>query len=171
VDHFAWGYVVRLDVDMKSTFYAASIWSFKWRVDMWIEKISAYMANNRYIKPQRGADSAIIKEAERKLKVSFPAELKSLLLEINGDNYLLFSVEQIVENNLDSRKVLGEVYDGLDRLLFIAGNGCGDYYSYQIIDGEVISSQIVRWDHEVNSTVSVACNLTEMIEKYYAGQI
>jgi hypothetical protein len=138
---------------------------------MWIEKISAYLANNGYIKPQRGADSAVIKEAEHKLKVNFPAELKSLLLEINGDDVLLFSVEQIVENNLDSRKVLGEVYDGLDLLLFIAGNGCGDYYSYQIIDGEIISTEIVRWEHEVNSTVLVASNLTELIEKYYTGQI
>lgn len=138
---------------------------------MYSEKISACMANNPYIKPQQGAKFRAIKRAEYKLKIAFPAELKTLLTEVNGDEFLLLSAKQIVECNLSVRKQLGEVYNGLDSLLFIAENGCGDYYSYQISDGKITSTEIVRWDHEDNSTFSVARNLEQLIEKYYTNQI
>ncbi len=82
----------------------------------------------------------------------------------------MFSVQQIVETNLDSRRILGEVYGGLDRLLFVAGNGCGDYYSYKIEDGEISSTALYRWDHEENSITLVASDLADLIDKYYTDQ-
>ena len=115
-------------------------------------------------------DYAIIRKTEQKLGVQFPSELTSLLSEVNGDNVLLFSAEQIISYNLDSRSAFREVYNGLDDLLFVAGNGCGDYFAYQITDGAIISTDIVRWEHEDNSTVLIAGNLLELIEKYYTDQ-
>ena len=81
-------------------------------------------------------DKEEVAAAEKSLSVVFPPELKDLLGELNGDNWLLFSVAQIVETNLMIREALGQFYDKLDELLFIAGNGCGDYYAYQICGGE-----------------------------------
>lgn len=42
------------------------------------------------------------------------------------------SVNQIIEDNLQVREALSDSYEGLNELLFIVGNGCGDYYSYSI---------------------------------------
>ncbi len=137
---------------------------------MWIEKIKPYMAYNQFIKPKSGVDAAVINEAEQKLGFQFTPELTSLLSEINGYDVLLFSVEQIVTYNIDSRRDFREVYDGIDNLLFIAGNGCGDYFAYRIADGAIISTDIVRWEHEDNSIVPIACNLAKLIEKYHTDQ-
>lgn len=137
---------------------------------MWIEKIKPYMAHNQFIKPKSGVDFVVIKEAEQKLGVQFTPELISLLSEVNGDDVLLFSIKQIITYNIDSRRDYREVYDGIDNLLFIAGNGCGDYFAYKITDGAIISTDIVRWEHEDNSVVPIAGNLAELIEKYYTDQ-
>lgn len=99
---------------------------------MYIEQIRKYMNDNEYIKPHPPADLKMIINAENRLNVTFPNELKELLLEMDGDNLLLFSVKQIIEDNLLVREALSEFYEGLDELLFIGGNGCGDYYSYSI---------------------------------------
>lgn len=134
---------------------------------MWLELIRKYVTNNNFIVPQCGASLSKIQNAEKKLGVLFPQELKDLLLEVNGDQCLLLSTDQIIEDNDLIRKNLSECYDGLDALLFIAGNGCGDYYAYVIQDGKISTNQIVRWEHEINECVAVATGLVEMIEKYY----
>lgn len=150
---------------------------------MWIDMVKAHTVDNRYVKPQIGADSAEIASAERRLNVRFPLELRSLLSEMNGDGFLLFSVEQIVQYNLDARLAFKETYTGLEHLLFVAGNGCGDYYAYsisgsipgsnsgEVFGGAILSTDMVRWEHEDHSTVPVASSLAELIEKYYTDQI
>jgi len=138
---------------------------------MWLELIRKHMSNNKFIAPKCGANLSKIQNAEKKLGVLFPRELKNLLLAVNGDQYLLLSIDQIIEDNNLMRESLSEYYDGLDELLFIAGNGCGDYYAYIIQDGKISSNQIVRWEHETNERVVIATGLVEMIEKYYSDQI
>jgi len=66
---------------------------------------------------------------------------------------------------------LCEYYRGLDEVLFIGGNGCGDYYSYIITDGIIASNKIILWEHEDNSLIFVANGLSELIEKYYEDKI
>lgn len=83
----------------------------------------------------------------------------------------MLSVKQIIEDNLLVRKTLSESYEGLDELLFIGGNGCGDYYSYSILDGQISSTEIVRWEHEDNTKIVVAHSLQEMIDRYYNNEI
>ncbi len=68
---------------------------------------------------------------------------------MNGDNLLLHSVQQIVENSIMTRRYLGECYEGLNQLLFIGGNGCGDYYCYIIRDGVIMSNKIIRWSMKI----------------------
>ena len=69
------------------------------------------------------------------------------------------------------RDILGEDYDGLDKLLFFGENGCGDHYSYLIDGNKVLNENIVFWDHETNDYHTVAKNLTELIEKYFNDEI
>ena len=138
---------------------------------MFRELIENEAENNKYIKPQKGASLAEIKSAEKKLKISFPSELKTLLTEMNGDKYLFMSAEEIAERNTEVRDILGECYENLDELLFFAGNGCGDYYSYVVSNGIVRDIEIVRWEHETNERIPVANSLTEVIEKYFSDKI
>lgn len=138
---------------------------------MYIEQIRKHMNDNEFIKPHPPANLKIITNAENRLRFMFPNELKELLLEMDGDNCLLLSVKQIIEDNLMVREALSECYQGLDELLFIGGNGCGDYYSYSILDGQIKSTEIVKWEHEDNSKIVVAYSLKEMISKYYNGEI
>ncbi|MBS3984376.1 MAG: SMI1/KNR4 family protein [Selenomonadales bacterium] len=136
---------------------------------MWRALLKRYEGvNNRLNAP---VDTEEIAAAERALSVAFPTELKDLLCELNGDNWLLFSVSQIVEINLMTREALGQYYDKLDELLFIAGNGCGDYYAYKICVGEADTGRIVFWDHEDNSRRVVASSLSELITRYYSDEI
>ena len=138
---------------------------------MWTEQIKKYKDENPFIKINPPAKAWAIGAAEKKLRIAFPNELKDLLLELDGDDNLLHSVKQIVENTLLTRKALGEYYEGLSELLFIAGNGCGDYYTYLITNGSIASNQILRWEHEDNSRVFVADGLADLIDKYYTDQV
>lgn len=138
---------------------------------MFKELIEAEALKNKYIKPQSGASPSEIKSAEKKLKVAFPNELKTLLSEMNGDKYLFMSANEIAERNTEVRDILGECYENLDELLFFAGNGCGDYYSYIISNGIADETNIVRWEHETNERIPVANTLKEVIEKYFSDKI
>lgn len=138
---------------------------------MYIEQVRKHMDGNSFIKPNPPARPEAITEAENKLNVIFPNELTELLLEMDGDNHLLLTVKQIIEDNLLIRGALSEFYAGLTELLFFGGNGCGDYYSYSILDNHVKSTEIVKWGHEDNSRVVVANSLKEAIDKYYNDQI
>jgi len=133
---------------------------------MWIEQIEIYKNENPFIKINAPSDEKEIKAAEEALGVSFPNELKGLLLELDGDSLLLFSALQIV-----TRKALGGLYGGFEEPLSIGGNGCGDYYAYTITDGITASNEIIRWEHEDNSRVFVASGLAGLIEKYHADQV
>ena len=138
---------------------------------MWINQINKYKDKNSYIKVNSPSNNEEIVAAQQELNVAFPNELKELLLELNGDSVLLHSLQQIIENTIMTRRELSGCYEGLTQLLFIGGNGCGDYYSYIITDGIIVSNKIIRWEHEDNSRIFVANGLAELIEKYYTDQI
>ena len=93
---------------------------------MYKEKLLHYAKTNEYVKPSAGADAAMIQGVEIELGCTFPPELKSLLSETNGDSYLIFSTDEILETNTRVRTMMSECYEGLEKLLFFAGNGCGD---------------------------------------------
>lgn len=137
---------------------------------MYIELVRGYAQDNKYVRPQPPATEEEISDAENKLAVSFPSDLRTLLLEMNGDRYLCHSAEDIVKNNLSLRSAFEEFAD-LSCYLFVAGNGCGDYYCYQIDNGIVQSSPIYIWEHEFFEAKVVANNLENMIHLYYQDKI
>lgn len=138
---------------------------------MYREIIEKYAESYEFVKINPPADEEQIREAEKFLGAEFPIELKRLLSELNGDCYLLLSSENIVRYNKTVREGLGEVYEGLENLLFFAENGCGDYWGYRIADGVVDDSEIILWDHETNETTPAAKNLSDLINKYYSDEI
>ena len=103
---------------------------------------------------------------------NFPEELKELLLEMNGDKWLLFSTEKIIECVSLNREYLLECYEDIESHIFFAGNGCGDYYCYNVReDGIVDTSAIHIWLHEDNETRWVAKDMEELIRRYYNSEI
>ncbi|MEL7622700.1 MAG: SMI1/KNR4 family protein [Clostridiales bacterium] len=123
-----------------------------------------------YIKPNPPAAQQQILDAEKLLGNELPADLKELLLAMNGDGCFIFSVEQIVDTNLSARKF--DWCMPLDCLLFFADNGCGDYYGYPITpqDG-VRDDNVFMWEHEYDNRIWKANNLEDTIKKFYNDEI
>ena len=123
-----------------------------------------------YIKPNPPATQKQILDVEKLLGNKLPVDLKELLFEMNGDSWLIFSTEQIIETNLSARKL--DCYMPLDCLLFFGGNGCGDYYGYPIThqDG-VRDDNVFMWEHEYDNRTWKASNLEDTVKKYYNDEI
>lgn len=138
---------------------------------MYKELIAQYGDGNKYVSPQPSAAVSEIAKAEQKLGTSFPDELRALLSEMNGDRWLMFSINEIIETTEDLRS-LTEYYPGIDGYLFFAGNGCGDYYGYSVTeDGSVDASAIYLWLHETNEKMKVAADIPTLIKRYYSDEI
>ncbi len=139
---------------------------------MYKELISEKSQGNKWVKIQAPATKEEILNAESVIGYVFPDELKQLLYELNGDSYLILSTEEIINNCLLNRKYLKECYEDIDNHIFFAGNGCGDYYCYNISpNGEVNASAIYIWEHEINETFVVAKDIKELIIRYYNSEI
>lgn len=121
---------------------------------------------------QEPATLSEIQGAEKVVGYNFPEELKKLLLEMNGDKWLLFSTDQIIERVSLIREYLLECYEDIEQHIFFAGNGCGDYYCYNVSpEGTVDTSAIHIWLHEDNETRMVAKDMEELIRRYYNSEI
>ncbi|MGI6562005.1 MAG: SMI1/KNR4 family protein [Clostridia bacterium] len=123
-----------------------------------------------YIKPNPPATEERIRKAEKTLGCKLPRDLKELLLFMNGDNWFLFSTEQMIEVNLSAREQ--DCFMPLDCFLFFAGNGCGDYYGFPITKQDGVREDLVYlWDHEYDNRIWKADGLKDAIEKYYNDEI
>jgi hypothetical protein len=139
-------------------------------VNSWNELYKTLTSHLDYVKPNLAASEEQISKVEKSLKIKLPSDLKDLLLELNGDNWLIFSAEQIIDINLSVRK-LG-CFMPLDCFLFFAGNGSGDYYGFPITkeDG-VRDDSVFIWEHETDSRIWKAGSLKDAIIKYYNDEI
>ncbi len=134
---------------------------------MYRELIAELSKGNQYVKIQPPCSEAEIKNAEKAVGYAFPNELKNLLRELNGDKWLLLSVKEIVDNALLNRQI-EEFAKDLDKLIFFATNGCGDYYCYRT---DIDDTVIYIWEHEVFCLKPIAESITELIAKYYQDEI
>lgn len=136
----------------------------------WKALLEPFTKENDYMKLNPPATEQQISEVEEKLNIQLPDDLKGLLRELNGDDWLLLSTVQMIEINLMVRAQ--EFYMPLDCLLFFGGNGCGDYYGYPITREDGLrDGDVLRWNHENDSREWVASGLKDTIEKYYNDQI
>ena len=136
---------------------------------IWKSLIEKLSVGNNNAKPNSPATSKQIAEVDERLKVTLPNDIKEFLLDLNGDNWLIFSTSQIIETNLEIRKQT--CYMPLDCLLFIGGNGCGDYFGYPITGDGINDNDLFMWEHEYDNRVWKAGNLQDLINKYYNDEI
>ena len=138
---------------------------------MYRELIAELSKENQYVKIQPPCSEIEIKNAEKAVGYTFPNELKNLLRELNGDRWLLLSAKEIAENAKLIRQMKEENEEfakDLDKLIFFATNGCGDYYCYNT---ETDDNVIYIWEHEEFRLKPVAKSITELITRYYHDEI
>lgn len=153
---------------------------------MYKELISELSKENEWVKIQPPCHEREIRRAEKAVGYPFPKELRDLLREMNGDKWLLLSSKEIIEQvklnkgcylplfEADFSKA--EYIDRVDRFIFFATNGCGDYYCYRVSPrGVPDESAIYIWEHESLGEKccwkQVAGGMTEFITRYYNGEI
>ncbi len=118
-----------------------------------------------------------IQRAEEYAGCAFPEELRALLRETDGDRWFLMSAKEISENIRRNREIMADYFESeeeflqkVDRHIFFATNGCGDYYCYRILpNGKADASAIYLWEHELFESHIVARSLPELIRGYYSG--
>lgn len=145
---------------------------------MYRELIAEAIKNNNWAKLQEPCPEKEIENAEKYVGFAFPEELKALLRETNGDHWFLLSVDEIIDNVKRNREILAEYLEpdefeeNVNRNIYFATNGCGDYYCYHILDdGTVDTSAIYIWEHELFEIRKVAKDIPNLIAKYYNDEI
>jgi hypothetical protein len=139
-------------------------------VSYWRDVYKELTEKQKCIKLNLPASQKQIVDAENLLGNKFPADLKTLLSEMDGDGFIIFSIKQIIEINLSIREF--DCFMPLDCILFFGGNGCGDYFGYPITSqNEIRDDNIFMWDHEYDNRIWKANSLKEFIIKYYNDEI
>ncbi len=143
---------------------------------MYAELLTEIIRGHDYAKLQKPCSERDIKKAEKVVGYDFPEELKNLLRETNGDGWFLLSAKEIIENVERNRNIMAKYFEPdeflekVDRHIFFATNGCGDYYCYRVSeDGAVDTSAVCLWEHETFETHPIATDVRDAIVKYYNG--
>lgn len=144
---------------------------------MYRELILELTQGNEFVKIQPPCPENEIDNAEKVVGYHFPKELRALLRELNGDKYLLLSAKEIIEQTKLNREIQAEYSNEefakeLDRFIFFATNGIGDYYCYHAdSDGVLDETAIYIWEHEEYCWKQIATNMAELITRYYNAEI
>lgn len=146
---------------------------------MYRELIARLIKDHDWAKLQDPCPESEIESAEKYIGYTFPEELKALLRETNGDRWLLLSAREIIENVERNRGILAEFFEDkeeflekVDRYIFFATNGCGDYYCYRVLpNGEADTSAVCIWEHEEFESRVVAKDIPDLIVKYYNDEV
>ena len=145
---------------------------------MYKELLEKLTAGNRWAKAQPPCPEEDIQKAEKYVGFPFPEELKALLRETNGDGWFLLSAERIQEHVKTNREIYPEYLEPdefeekVNRFIYFATNGCGDYYGYRVLEnGMTDDSAIYVWEHELFETREVAKDITDLITRYYTDLI
>jgi SMI1-KNR4 cell-wall len=122
---------------------------------MWKELIDRLGEGCEFLPPTR---PETIREAQGKLSIMFPADLRDLLLEANGiwapgGNGLIWTVDRIVKDNTEFRTYpdFRTLYMPFDHLLFFGDDGSGDQFAFRILAGAVNDQGVFRWCHETDA--------------------
>ena len=136
---------------------------------MYKELILELTQNNEYVKIQSPCTGEEIEKAEKAVGYPFPKELWELLYELDGDKYLLLSAKEIIAQAILNRETQ-EMYSDeefakeLDKFIFFATNGCGDYYCYHAdSDGVIDENAIYIWEHEMFCWKQVAASMVNLL--------
>lgn len=142
------------------------------------ELIGKLIEGHRWAKLQLPCPESEVEKAERYVGFAFPEELKALLRETNGDHWFLLSSDEIINHVKTNREIYPEYLEPeefeekVNRFIYFATNGCGDYYGYRIqSNGKPDTSAIYIWEHELFEIREVAKDIPDLISKYYNDEI
>ena len=142
------------------------------------ELIEKLITNNQWANVQEPCSEEEIMRAEEYIGFTFPEELKALLRETNGDHWLLLSTDEMIRHVKENREIFPEYLEPeefeekVNRYIFFATNGCGDYYCYRVFaNGETDTMAIYIWEHELFEIREVSKNIYDLITKYYNNEI
>ena len=145
---------------------------------MYRELIEKLTDGHSWAKLQEPCSEDDILKAEKYVGFSFPEELKALLRETDGDRWLLLSAEEIINNVKTNLEIFPEYLEpqefeeNINRYIFFATNGCGDYYCYRVLEnGETDTSAIYIWEHELFEIREVVKDISDLITKYYNSEV
>ena len=141
---------------------------------MYKELIEKLTKDIQWASVQEPCPEEEISRTEKYVGFTFPEELKALLRETNGDHWFLLSAERIIDHAKENKEIFPEYLDPdefeekVNRFVYFATNGCGDYYCYRVLEnGETDTSAIYIWEHECLEVREVAKDMTDLIIKYY----
>ena len=164
--------------DVLKRFFAETLGNGRGGKFVYRELIEKMIEKQPYARLQEPCSEAEIAAAEQYVGFAFPDELKDLLRETNGDRWLLMSAQGIWEHAKMNREIYPEFLEPeefeekINRHVFFATNGCGDYYCYRVLpNGETDASAIYLWEHELFESRVAARDMAELITKYYNGEI
>ncbi|GAB3503346.1 SMI1/KNR4 family protein [Emticicia fontis] len=117
-----------------------------------------------------------------------PQELLDLYRQANGiEEYLniegilnnekigelIWPIERVIETNKEFRTHpnFKDLYISFEQLLFVADAGNGDLFGFITLNGNFDRDDIFVWNHENDSRVWVAPNLTKFVEGWLKGDI
>ena len=145
---------------------------------MYRELIGTLIEGHHWAKLQEPCSENDIKRAENYVGFAFPKELKALLRETDGDQWLLLSAEQIIDHVKTNREIFPEYLESdefeekVNRFVPFATNGCGDYYGYRVLEnGDTDASSICIWEHELFEIREAAKDIADLITKYYSNEV
>ncbi len=145
---------------------------------MYKELLENYIKDHSWAKLQKPCPEEEISETEKYVGFAFPEDLKKLLRETDGDHWFLMSSEEIRENVKRNREIFPEYLEPeefeekVNRFIFFATNGCGDYYCYRVLpDGKTDESAVYIWEHELFEIRRIADNIFDLIKKYYSDLV
>lgn len=129
---------------------------------------------------------------ETALGLALPADLRSLLAEMNGvydaPGYLqlIMSVEELIqENDIESKKeqaarasedefwkseitAPNAVAIPFDQLFYFASRGNGDLFGFPIENNRVRDDRVFDWDHEMEEVTPFANSLHDFLTQWAA---
>lgn len=145
---------------------------------MYRELIGNLIEGHDWAKLQEPCSEHEISMTEQYVGFAFPDELKTLLRETNGDHWFLLSAEEIINHVKTIREIFPEYLEPdefeekVNRYVFFATNGCGDYYCYRVLpNGKTDTSAIYIWEHELFEIREVAKDIADLITKYYNDEV
>ena len=145
---------------------------------MYRDLIGELIKGHSWAKLQDPCSEDEIIKAEKHVGFIFPEELKTLLRETNGDHWFLLSADNIIKHVKTNREIFleylepDEFEEKVNRFVYFATNGCGDYYCYRVLEnGETDISAIYIWEHELFEIREVAKDISELITKYYNNEV
>lgn len=145
---------------------------------MYRELIEKMIKGNRWAKVQEPCPEEELQRAEEYVGFKFPEDLKALLRETNGDQWFLLSAEKMIDHVKGNREIFPEYLEPdefeekVNRFIFFATNGCGDYYCYRVLgNGETDAAAIYIWEHELFEIRKVAEDIADLITRYYNDEV